>query len=89
MHAFRKQFTQPEKVQRIEVNHLEIDLRMNSMECSLQIFSDRLNITNKFCLNAKADCTVGLFESYEVGRLEQPKEVFAGRWVCRIRNFLR
>jgi len=47
----------------------------------LQAFSDRLNITNKFCLNSKADCTVGLFESYEEGRLEQPHEVFAGRWV--------
>jgi hypothetical protein len=32
-------------------------------------------------LNSKADCTVGLFENYEEGRLEQPKEVFVGRWV--------
>ncbi|CAF1555832.1 unnamed protein product, partial [Rotaria sordida] len=45
-------------------------------------FSDRLNIRNKFCLNNKADFTVGLFENYEEGRLEQPKEVFVGRWVC-------
>jgi hypothetical protein len=40
-----------------------------------------LKVKNKFCLNNKADCTVGLFENYEVGRLEQPKEVFVGRWV--------
>jgi hypothetical protein len=33
-------------------------------------------------LNNKADCTVGLFENYEIGRLEQPREVFVGRWVC-------
>ncbi|CAF2372482.1 unnamed protein product [Rotaria sp. Silwood2] len=64
VHAFRKQFTQPEKIQRIDA------------------FSDRLNIRNKFCLNNKADCTVGLFENYELGRLEQPKEVFVGRWIC-------
>lgn len=64
VHAFRKQFTQPEKIQRIDA------------------FSDRLNITNKFCLNSKADCTVGIFENYEEGRLEQPSEVFVGRWVC-------
>ncbi|CAF1410540.1 unnamed protein product [Adineta ricciae] len=64
VHAFRKQFAQPEKVQRIEA------------------FSDRLNITNRFCLNNKADCTVGLFENYEEGLLEQPKEVFTGRWIC-------
>lgn len=64
VHAFRRQFTQPEKIQRIEV------------------FSGRLNIENKFCLNNKADCTVGLFENYEEGHLEQPKEVFVGRWIC-------
>jgi hypothetical protein len=37
-------------------------------------------------LNSKADCTVGLFENYEEGRLEQPKEVFVGRWVGFIRS---
>ena len=50
----------------------------------LQAFSERLHITNKFCLNNKADCTVGLFENYELGRLEQPREVFVGRWVSAL-----
>ncbi|CAF4041432.1 unnamed protein product [Rotaria magnacalcarata] len=64
VHGFRKQFAQPEKIQRIDA------------------FSDRLKIKNKFCLNNKADCSVGLFESYEQGLIEQPKEVFVGRWIC-------
>jgi hypothetical protein len=37
-------------------------------------------------LNSKADCTVGLFENYEEGRSEQPKEVFVGRWVGFLRS---
>ncbi|CAF0818435.1 unnamed protein product [Didymodactylos carnosus] len=47
----------------------------------IEAFTDSLKMTNKFCLSDKADCTIGLFESYEHGH-KQPKQVFCGKWLC-------